>query len=402
MPTPPARSRRLYFDGAATSHPKPPEVYSAVDAAMRRGGSAGRGSHVRAVAATRDVFAARTRLAGLLGLPDSQAERVLFTRNCTEALNLALWGWLGDAPRDRAPHVLLTSFEHNAVIRPLNELARRRGITYTIVEVPGEPHSAPIDLARAFADAWTDATRLVVMPHASNVTGALFAVEPIAALCRQRGALLLLDAAQTAGEITLDAMDLGAHAIAMSGHKGLLGPQGTGALWVSPDAPSPEPLIVGGTGSSGFELTAPDAWPDRYEGGTLNVPALAGLAAGLEWLTWRSIPEVRRHRLKLWALLFDGLRALDATVYGPSSPDATVGVLSFNLPGIGAGTVGTWLDREHGIAVRTGLHCAPLAHQSLGTELIGTVRLAPGPFTTTEEVRQLLAALAQIRRLSPA
>jgi selenocysteine lyase/cysteine desulfurase len=306
--------------------------------------------------------------------------QIIWTGNCTEAINLGLKGVL--RPGDR---VVTTAFEHNAVARPLRALERRRGVTLVRVPAVGGRFDLP-----SFLNAVTPGTALVVMAHASNVTGEILPVEAVASACRQRGVRLMLDAAQTAGAYPLSV----AHAdlVAFSGHKGLLGPAGTGALYLSPEL-CLEPLREGGTGSRSELDEQPEELPDRYESGTLNGPGLAGLDAALGWLEQHGGETLcRREKLNTEGLL-RGLAAIPGiTLFGPVQGER-VGVVSFRLAGWEPDTAAAVLDQEFGIQCRAGLHCAPWAHAALGTLDGGTVRLSPGPFTTDTEIETVLRAV---------
>ncbi|HWI40077.1 MAG TPA: aminotransferase class V-fold PLP-dependent enzyme [Verrucomicrobiae bacterium] len=374
----------IYLDNAATSHPKPDSVYAAVDYALRTIGVApGRGSHRRGIEAARLVFQAREALASLLGIPDSS--RVVFTHSATEALNLAISGIL--RPGD---HAVTSSMEHNSVARPLHR-ASLSGVQVEKVPCDVEGFLDPRDLERALRPQ----TRLVVISHCSNVTGSIQPVEEIARITRSRGIPLLLDAAQSAGVIPIDVAAWGVDLLAAPGHKGLLGPQGTGFLYIG-ESVDPAPLLVGGTGASSSDLEQPADAPERFESGTMNTPGIAGLKAGAEFVLARGVEEVRRHEAALVGMLLEGLREIPGvTMHGPKERPRG-GVVSFTLEGIDPSEVGFRLDREFDITVRVGLHCAPDAHRTIGTFPAGTVRVSPGIFNTAADMEQFIAALRAI------
>lgn len=371
----------IYFDNAATSFPKPPEVVSAVSRTLRDiGGNPGRGGHRMAMEANRVVFEAREAVAGLFGVEDSS--RIIFTSNATEAINLALKGLLrhGD-------HVITTNLEHNAVVRPLKAL-EAGGVTTT--RVPAGP-DGKVDPARIEA-AIRPETRLIVTLHASNVTGTLLPIENIAAVANRRGLVYLVDAAQTAGVLPIDVGRSGIHLLACPGHKGLFGPQGTGFLCIAPGIDL-EPLKYGGTGGNSELETQPDVLPERYESGTLNTPGLAGLDAGARFVQAVGLQKIREHDKVLTARLVEGLLALGAAVYGPHDPEERTAVVSFNIRGFDPAGIGERLDEDFGILGRAGLHCAPLAHKAIGTFPDGAMRLSPGYFNTVGEVDYVLDSL---------
>lgn len=375
----------IYLDNAATSFPKPASVYQAVDDALRhRGGSPGRGSHHMALEAGRLLMACRDTAAGFFGIRD--ASRVVFTGNATEALNLALFGLLN--PGDR---VVTSTMEHNAVLRPLQAL-QTRGLK--VVKVPpGADGRLHPDSVREAVMVDAKATRLVILTHASNVTGAIQPIEEIGPWCRSLGIPLLVDAAQTAGYLPVDVEDMGIDLLAVPGHKHLMGPPGCGFLYVR-EGLQLTPLLYGGSGSDSGSPLPPEHMPERLESGTANLPALAGLKAGIDFLEKTGFVNLRRHKKELMAHLADGLSALPGIRrYGPPDISLLAGALSFNLSGLDPAEIAFWLDNEHAICVRAGLHCAPDTHRSLNTFPRGTVRVSPGYFSRHEDIQALIHAL---------
>lgn len=372
----------IYLDNAATTYPKPEQVYRAVDHAMRRVGvGPGRGSHRRGLTASRMVFDAREAVAGLFGIRDSS--RVIFTHSATEALNLAVTGLL--RPGD---HVVSTTMEHNSMVRPL-KAAEKNGVEITWVAGDG---CGLVD-AQAVCAARRDNTRLVALTHCSNVTGALQPIGEIGAVTRKSGLLLLVDAAQSAGTIPIDVNDMNIDLLAVPGHKGLYGPQGTGILFVG-DGVELRPLIVGGTGGFSSADEQPEALPERFESGTINTPGIAGLKAGVEFVRATGIEAIRKHETALVTHLLEGLSDLPGVVhYSPAKAEMRGGVVSFTAAGQDPSEIGFCLDNEFDIAVRVGLHCAPLAHRSIGTFPGGTVRVSPGYFSTSRDIEEFLRAL---------
>ncbi len=378
----------IYLDHAATSYPKPAEVLRAMhDYLERAGGNPGRSGHRLSIAAGRILYEVREAVAELFHAPDPL--RVIFTNNATHALNLALYGLLHAGDR-----VVTTSMEHNAVMRPLRRL-EQRGVE--VVVVPCAPDGT-VDL-NAMDKAITEATRLVVVNHASNVVGTIAPVAEIANLAHRAGALLLLDAAQTAGVLPIDVQAMGIDLLTFTGHKGLLGPPGTGGLLlnetVNPD--DIEPLTQGGTGSRSEHEHQPNFLPDKFECGTPNGVGIAGLGAGIAWVMQHGVENIRKHEVELTRILLDGLRPLrGVTLYGPLDPQRRTAVVSFTVEGREVSEIGQRLDEEHEVLCRVGLHCAPAAHRTLGTFPKGTVRFAPGVTTTPQEVEEALAALEQV------
>ncbi len=365
----------IYLDNAATSHPKPDSVYRAVEQALRSGGSASRGNHKRSLAAGQLVFETRELLAEMFNGRDS--ERFVFTFNATVAINQALFGLL--KPGDR---VVTTSMEHNAVARPLTALAER-GVE--VVWVAADPQTGIVaaeDLMRACR---SKTTRLLVMTHCSNVFGSIQPVPQLGSWCREQGIVFMVDASQSAGVLPIDIESMHIDLLAAPGHKGLLGPQGTGFLYVGHGIEL-TPLLYGGTGAYSHSLHQPLELPERFESGTYNMSGLAGLFAGLEFVRQTGIDAIRDHEMVLTSQLVEGLRCCpQARVYGPQNPQQRSAVVSFTLDGRDPAEIGYFLD-EADIAVRVGLHCAPEAHRSMGTYPLGTVRVSPGFFNTPEQI----------------
>lgn len=365
----------IYLDNAATTLRKPPEVAAAVTEALRSCGNPGRSGHFAAQRAEETVYRTRSLAARYFGL---EPEQLCFTANATEALNIALRTLL--RPGDRA---VISGLEHNAVTRTLAGI----GAQSVPVRAPLFDRAAWLE---GFAELLTPGTRAAVCLHVSNVFGAVLPVEEIGALCAARGIPLVVDASQSAGLLPVLPAAWKAAFVAMPGHKGLLGPQGTGLLLCRRTA---EPLRCGGTGSRSLDQRMPEELPDRLEAGTLNVPGIAGLGAGLAWLTARDPAVLRKREKLLLRRAADGLRAMGATVWSGADQ---AGVLSFRLPGWDCERAAAAFSRQ-GVALRAGLHCAPLAHETAGTLPEGTLRLSVSALTRPEELEGFLKAARRLR-----
>ena len=380
-----------YLDNAATSWPKPENVYRAMDMFARKSAAnPGRSGHRMAAVSSSVIEEARVLLARLFNAPDER--RVIFTFNCTDSLNLALKGLL--KPGD---HVLADAMSHNSLVRPLNALARE-GVNVSYVPPgPGLGTLTTSALERAF----TQKTRLLAITHASNVHGAVQPLDECGAFARERGLVFLVDAAQTAGVYPIDVQRDSIHLLAYPGHKSLLGPMGTGGLYVAPGVEL-DTRREGGTGFASEEVEQPQELPYRYESGTHNAPGIAGLGAGVKYLIERGTDSVRRHEEALMARLISGLGDVPgATVYRGGDGAGQASVTSFNLEGWDPAELGVTLDQAFDIQVRTGLHCAPSTHKVLGTFPRGTVRCSVGCFTTEEDIDFTLNAIEQIARAAP-
>lgn len=375
----------IYLDNAATSFPKPPQVIAALGEALRAyGANPGRGGHQLSLQAGRVVERCREAAAALLGVPSP--ERVIFTHSCTESLNLAITGML-----HKGDEVICSHGEHNAVMRPLERFVSRGEITVKLLRPDTRGLLSPDTLRRAI----TGKTALVIVCHASNVTGVIQPVRELGTVCREQGVPFLVDAAQTAGilDVTLDS--LCADMIAMPGHKGLLGPHGTGLLVIREEI-DPEPLILGGTGSASESVRQPDLLPDRYESGTVNLPGIAGLLAGIE-LVAAQRGELRRCEHALNERLRRQLADLPGLTLLGDAAVPRVGITAVVPEGGDSAALADALDAT-GVAVRGGLHCAPAMHSYLGTMKSGAVRFSPGPYNTEQEIDDTAALVARLMR----
>ncbi|MBI5888057.1 MAG: aminotransferase class V-fold PLP-dependent enzyme [Deltaproteobacteria bacterium] len=373
----------IYLDNAATSFPKPDAVYKSVDNILRNvGGNPGRASHRMALEASRVVFNAREALAKVIGCPDSS--RVVFTKNATEAINIALKGF-GLKPGD---HVITTSFEHNSVYKTVSRL-EEEGIAVTRL---GPTLEGFVD-ASAARRAITKKTRLVCVTHASNVFGTLLPIRDIGEMLKAKGIPFMVDGAQTVGACPVDVGD-NIDILAGTGHKALFGPQGTGFLYVR-EGIELSPLINGGTGDLDNVLEM----PERLESGTMNTPGLGGLTAGIEFVMDTGIPKIHAHEKALMETVISGLEAVSkCRIIGTTRPDRRASLCAFTIEGLKTADIGRRLDEEFGIMIRTGAHCAPYAHREAGTYPDGAARVSPGYFNTPEHIAQFLRAIRIIAK----
>jgi cysteine desulfurase family protein len=375
-----------YLDNAATSFPKPEAVYQAMDRFGRSSvANPGRAGHKMALAAEHALDDGRHRLNRFLN--GRAPERFIFTLNCTDALNMAFKGVL-----QSGDHVITTDLEHNSVSRPLRAMELAGHITLTRVRADGGGSVNPDDIQTAI----TAKTRMIAMTHASNVVGTIQPVAEIGRIAREREVLFLVDAAQTAGVVPIDIQEMNIDLLAFPGHKGLMGPTGTGALYVSPRA-KVNVWREGGTGGDSSSETQPKEYPYFLEGGTPNVLGVAGLSAGIQWVESEGLSKIHAHEValteRLWRQL-DEIGGID--VFGHRDMNRRVATISFRSESLPAMELGGILDQAFDIAIRPGLHCAPYIHKSLGTFPDGTVRVSPGPFNTEADIDRLASALREI------
>ncbi|MEX0912761.1 MAG: aminotransferase class V-fold PLP-dependent enzyme [Gemmatimonadota bacterium] len=378
----------IYLDYAATSAVRPPEVIDAVGHYLREiGATPGRSGHARSIDAGRMALRCRQRLAELFGI-EGDPGRIVFQLNATHALNVALLGLL--APGDR---VIRTKLDHNAVRRPVAALARR-GVEEAVLDLT--PGGAPdLDQLETLLRSGVGAVRLLVLPHASNVTGTVLPVSAMAEMAHEWGSLVLLDAAQTVGHYPVDVRDLGVDLMAFTGHKGIPGPQGMGGLWVT-EGLELAPLVAGGTGGDSGSAEMPSAYPDHLEAGTQNAPGIAGLAAATEWVLAQGAELRHGRESALKRRLVEGLASIPQVRIHSAVDEPAVGIVTLVHEGITPGELSSTLEREHGILGRAGLHCAPDIHAALGTLASGAFRLSIGWATTCEEIDRTIAAFRDV------
>ena len=378
----------IYLDNCATTFPKPENVIRSVCNSFRKfGANPGRGGHNAAMEASQQVFNVREKIKDFFNA--GEPENVIFTSGCTESLNTVIKGILR-----QGDHVVISSLEHNSVVRPLERLKKEGLITYDVAQVCECDHDKTVD---NFRNKFNDHTRLVVCTHASNVFGLRLPIERIAALCHQYGIKICVDAAQTAGVLPIDVKGDCIDYLCLSGHKGLYGPMGIGVLIINCEE-IPKPLKEGGTGSSSVSFEQPAFLPDRFESGTPNLPGICGLGAGIDFVTSRGMERIFKHEMHFLSRVYNGLEKNKNIILYTQKPDLNfhVPVLSLNVRGKSSEETAAVLNRRYNIAARAGLHCSPLAHISYGTENIGTVRICPSVFSDYSHGDMLVNALKKI------
>lgn len=375
----------IYLDNAATTMMKPPCVVEAVTEALTSLGNASRGAHEGALNANRLLYKTRRKLAGLFGCPKS--EQVIFTANSTEALNIAIGGTLraGD-------HAITTALEHNSVLRPLVRLNRERGVELSIVPADSRGCVHYSDFEKRIQSN----TRAIVCTHASNLTGNLLDIDRIGKIARSHGLLFIVDASQTAGAMPIDMAKSGISLLCFTGHKSMMGPQGTGGLCVNGDIDI-DPFKVGGTGVQSFLETQPPEYPTRLEAGTLNGHGIAGLSAAVDFISATGIGAIRAHEIGLTRRFYEAVASIPGVrVYGDFSTWDRCPIVSLNIGDMDSALVCDALARDYGIATRAGAHCAPLLHRALGTQDQGAVRFSFGYFNTVKEIDAAIGAVKEI------
>ncbi len=375
----------IYLDNSATTLPKPQQVREACALAVRNSANPGRSGHEPSIKASEEIFRARKAAAEFFNAPSENC--VVFTHNCTTALNTVIKGVLKSGD-----HVIVSELEHNAVMRPLESM-KARGVSWSAVKIyPGDNDMT----VNSFRQAITIKTRMIICTHASNVWGIRLPVERLAALAHEYGLLIAVDAAQSAGIVPIDVAESRIDYLCTAGHKGLYGPMATGLLIITGGI-IPEPLTEGGTGSYSMSLSQPSELPDRLESGTPDLSGIAGLRAGIEFVSHRGTEAAAAHEFMLIKRLYRGLSGNNAIeLYLPEpEPAHFVPILSFNIRGVDSETAAKKLGR-YGIAVRAGLHCSPAAHRAFGTEEKGAVRISPSVFTTARDIDTVLSAVRKI------
>ncbi|MBS5307636.1 MAG: aminotransferase class V-fold PLP-dependent enzyme [Clostridium sp.] len=374
----------IYLDNAATSFPKPSKVYEEVLNCMKNYcANPGRGSHDMAIISAMKVMETRNLICELFNIKDPF--NLIFTSNATEALNIAIKGVLKNGD-----HVISTVIEHNSVLRPLNSM-EKQGVEITLVGVDKAGYVNPLDIKNEIKKN----TKIIIINHISNVLGSIQDITSIGKIAREKEIIFMVDASQSAGVISIDVESSYIDLLAFPGHKGLLGPQGTGGLFIR-EGINLSNFNEGGTGSNSHFMIQPDFMPDKFESGTLNTPGIAGLCEGLKFIKRVGIDSIKKVEDELMKYFIDEIRKLSyIKIYGNNSLNERSAVVSFNIDGVDASIVGEELN-EYGIAVRTGYHCTPLIHDIIGTEYAGTVRVSPGCFNVLQDIDELLESIRKI------
>lgn len=381
----------IYFDNAATSWPKPEAMINAMaDFNAYVGANPGRSGHRLSIEAGRVIFNARETIASLLGAEDPLS--VIFTRNATEGMNIVVRGLL--CPGD---HVVTSSMEHNSVMRPLRAM-ESEGVELSVVPCSTTGDISPDDIAAGIREN----TRMIIVTHASNVTGTIMPIADIAEKARKNGVIVCVDAAQTAGSMPVDVLRDNIDILVFTGHKSLNGPQGTGGFYIRKGLEEMvNPLERGGTGSGSESEEQPDFMPDRFESGTPNTIGIAGLGAGAGYVAAVGVEAIRKKEIALTGLFLDGVSSIEGVrVYGDTDPATRVALVSFTIDGMSPSDISFSLDEGFNIMSRPGLHCAPSAHRTIGTFPCGTVRFSFGVFTTEEEIMTAIKAIETLARKS--
>lgn len=374
----------IYFDNAATTFPKPQVVYDKImDAMINYGANPGRSGHKLALKTSREVFETRQLLSKFFNTGNPM--NIIFTFNCTESLNIGIKGILKSGD-----HVITTSMEHNSVLRPIKNL-ETIGVESTIIDANPQGLIDPFDIENAIKPN----TKLIATTHISNLVGSITPIEEIGAIAKKYGIYYLVDAAQSAGVYDIDVKKMNIDILAFPGHKGLLGPQGTGGLYIN-DRLDIDSIFQGGTGSESSSMIQPDTWPDKFESGTVNAPGVIGLGAGIKYIMEKGIENIRHHEEELTGYFIEEIKNIKGIkLYGPLI-NRQGPVVSLNIKDIDSSEISYILDNEYNIAVRPGLHCAPLGHKTIGTLNQGTVRFSFGIFNTYEEIEIAVKALKDI------
>lgn len=377
----------IYLDNAATTFPKPEAVYDAVMDCMKNYcANPGRSGHKLAMKSAREIYDARENIAKLFNIDNPM--NIVFTNNATDSLNLAIKGIVNSGD-----HIITTSMEHNSVIRPIKAL-EKLGIENTIVQCDKDGFLDVKDLEKSIKPN----TKLIVTTHASNVCGTLIDIKTVSEIAKLHNILYLVDASQTAGVYNIDLKEVYADMLAAPGHKGLLGPQGTGILYIR-EGLNINILKEGGTGSKSEDLFQPDLFPDKYESGTHNTPGIAGLNEGVKFILKEGINKIKEHEEELCRYMLERLNEVpNIKIYGTKDANKRASVIAVNIGNMDSGEITFLLDNEYDIATRSGIHCAPLAHKTLGTFEQGAVRFSMGYFNTKEEIDKAIEALKEISK----
>lgn len=379
---------KVYLDNASTTFPKPKIVTDSIYEYLTNiGGNANRSTSSNSLASNREVLMARQKIADFFNF--DKIENVIFTNNITTSLNILIKGIL-----KKGDHVLTSSIEHNSVIRPLISCKESIGIDLEFVKANKNSFINPSD----FEAKIKPNTKLIVLTHASNVTGCIQPIKEIGAICKKYNIFFIIDTAQSAGAVKIDFNEVNASALAFTGHKSLLGPQGIGGFIISDEFNEAcSPFIEGGTGSLSHDIYQPTFLPDKFESGTLNIPGIVGLSRGIDFINEIGLENIKSHNTNLYKKLVSGLLELGYTVYGDLSCNNSTTSISFNLQNVDPSELSFYLD-SNGISNRSGLHCAPKTHETIGTFPLGSVRLSISYFNTNEEIEYVLKILSDAKK----
>lgn len=380
----------IYLDNASTSFPKPIEVVNSMSNYMLNiGGNPGRGSSSSSMSSSHLIYDCRQTVSNLFNF--NKPQNVIFTNNITSSLNMLIDSIISDGC-----HIISSVMEHNSVLRPLFKHKEINNVDITLVNCDKDGFISPQDIFNAVKDN----TKLIILSHCSNVTGSIQPLSSIGNFCKDNGILFIVDTAQTAGSINIDFTELGCNALAFTGHKGLMGPQGIGGFLIDDKMNDiASPVFVGGTGSMSYSLIQPDYLPDKFESGTLNIPGIVGLNSAIKYIQEIGIDNIHEKEMNLSRIFLEDINNMDfIKLYGPNSIENRLSTFSINMNNLASNEFSFYLDSKYNIITRTGLHCAPLAHKSMGTDSTGSVRVSIGYFNTEADIKSLIDAIYKIHK----
>lgn len=380
----------IYLDNASTSFPKPIEVINSMSNYMlNMGGNPGRGSSSSSMSSSHLIYDCRQTVSNLFNF--NKPQNVIFTNNITSSLNMLIDSIISDGC-----HIISSVMEHNSVLRPLFKHKEINNVDITLVNCDKDGFISPQDIFNAVKDN----TKLIILSHCSNVTGSIQPLSPIGNFCKDNDILFIVDTAQTAGSINIDFTELGCNALAFTGHKGLMGPQGIGGFLIDDKMNDiASPVFVGGTGSMSYSLIQPDYLPDKFESGTLNIPGIVGLNSAIKYIQEIGIDNIHEKEMNLSRIFLEDINNMDfIKLYGPNSIENRLSTFSINMNNLASNEFSFYLDSKYNIITRTGLHCAPLAHKSMGTDSTGSVRVSIGYFNTEADIKSLIDAIYKIHK----
>lgn len=380
----------IYLDNASTSFPKPIEVINSMSNYMlNMGGNPGRGSSSSSMSSSHLIYDCRQTVSNLFNF--NKPQNVIFTNNITSSLNMLIDSIISDGC-----HVISSVMEHNSVLRPLFKHKEINNVDITLVNCDKDGFISPQDIFNAVKDN----TKLIILSHCSNVTGSIQPLLSIGNFCKDNDILFIVDTAQTAGSINIDFTELGCNALAFTGHKGLMGPQGIGGFLIDDKMNDiASPVFVGGTGSMSYSLIQPDYLPDKFESGTLNIPGIVGLNSAIKYIQEIGIDNIHEKEMNLSRIFLEDINNMDfIKLYGPNSIENRLSTFSINMNNLASNEFSFYLDSKYNIITRTGLHCAPLAHKSMGTDSTGSVRVSIGYFNTEADIKSLIDAIYKIHK----